>query len=363
VQRHPRTAAAAATLVMVVLAIPVASLRLGLSDSGTDPSHTTTRKAYDLLAASFGAGFNGPLQVTAVSATGGPQTVTGQIAAKLRTTPGVASVAPPRFAPDGHTSELLAYPTTAPQSPATATLVDHLRTGVLGPLATRDGATIHISGRTATAVDFANTLSDKLPIFLGIVIAISALLMMIVFRSLFVPSQAAAMNLLSIAASMGIITALFQKGWLSSVTGLKAGPIDAYIPVVVFAIVFGLSMDYQVFLVSRIREEWLEHNDASLAVKNGLAASGRVVTAAAAVMIVVFLSFVGGDQRPLKMLGASLASAVFLDAVVIRIVLLPAVFELLGRNAWLLPAWLDGRLPKIAIESTTPRRPAEEAGD
>jgi RND superfamily putative drug exporter len=185
---------------------------------------------------------------------------------------------------------------------------------------------------------------------------------MVVFRSLIVPLQAAVMNLLSIGASMGIVTAVFQKGWLAGRTGLQAGPIDAYIPVVVFAIVFGLSMDYQVFLVSRIREHWLVHDEASEAVTSGIAASGRVVTAAAAVMIVVFLSFIGGDQRPLKMLGVSLATAVLLDAVVIRMVLLPAVFELLGRHAWALPRWLDGRLPRVAIESTISPEPST-AGD
>ena len=363
VQGRPWSAAAAATVLMVVLAIPVASLRLGLSDSGTDPTHTTTRKAYDLLAASFGSGFNGPLQIAVVSGDNRIKPATGEISAALSRTPGIARVAPPRFAPDGHTSALLAYPTTAPQSAATASLVEHLRSDVLGPLARRDGATVHIAGRTATAVDFANTLSNKLPVFIAVVIAISAALLMVVFRSLLVPLQAAAMNLLSIAASMGIITALFQKGWLSGITGLQAGPIDAFIPVVVFAVVFGLSMDYQVFLVSRIREDWLEHQDASAAVSNGLAASARVVTAAAAVMIVVFLSFVGGDQRVLKMLGASLASAVFLDAVVIRMVLLPAVFELLGASAWALPSWLDGRMPRLSIESTGVRESASEAGD
>jgi putative drug exporter of the RND superfamily len=234
---------------------------------------------------------------------------------------------------------------------------------VLGPLATRTQAVIHVSGRTATAVDFGNTISRKLPLFLAVVIAISALLLLVVFRSLVVPVQAAVMNLLSIGASMGVVTALFQKGWFASQTGLQAGPIDAYIPVVVFAIVFGLSMDYQVFLVSRIREFWVDHADATGSVRSGLVASGRVVTAAAAVMIAVFLSFVGGDQRPLKMLGASLATAVFLDAVVIRMVLLPAVFELLGRHAWAMPRWLEGRLPRLAIEPAVAPEPTPGAGD
>ena len=363
VQRRPWTAAIAATALMLALAVPAASLRLGLSDSGTDPTHTTTRKAYDQLASSFGPGFNGPLQIAATSATGHPRQLAARIGSALRGKAGIASVTPARFSPNGRTVDLLAYPRTAPQSQATADLVDHLRSDVLGPLATRTHAVIHISGRTATAVDFGNTISRKLPLFLAVVIAISALLLLVVFRSLVVPVQAAAMNLLSIGASMGVVTALFQKGWLAGQTGLQAGPIDAYIPVVVFAIVFGLSMDYQVFLVSRIREFWVEHEDASGSVTSGLVASGRVVTAAAAVMIAVFLSFVGGDQRPLKMLGASLATAVFLDAVVIRMVLLPAVFELLGRHAWSMPRWLEGRLPRLAIEPAITPEPTPGAGD
>ena len=363
VQRHPWLAATGATALMLALTVPAATLRLGLSDSGTDPGHTTTRKAYDLLASGFGPGFNGPLQIAAVSDTGRTQALATDIETAVRRTPGIVSVTPLHFAPDGHTVELLAYPRTAPQSQATVDLVDHLRADVLAPLATRDNAAIHVSGHTATAVDFRNTISRKLPVFLAIVIAISALLLMVGFRSVLVPLQAAIMNLLSIGASMGIITAIFQKGWFASETGLQAGPIDAYIPVVVFAIVFGLSMDYQVFLVSRIREAWLKGHDASSAVTEGLVASGRVVTAAAAVMIVVFLSFVGGDQRPLKMLGVSLAGAVFLDAVVIRMVLLPAVFVLLNRHAWSMPRRLEGRLPRVAIESTIAAQPTAEAGE
>jgi RND superfamily putative drug exporter len=363
VQRRPWTAAIAATGLMLALAVPAASLRLGLSDSGTDPAHTTTRRAYDQLAASFGPGFNGPLQVAATSAGGRPGALAARIGSALRATAGIVSVAPARVSPNGRTVEILAYPRTAPQSQATADLVNRLRSDVLGPLAARTHAAIHISGRTATAVDFGNTISRKLPIFLAVVIAISALLLLVVFRSLVVPVQAAAMNLLSIGASMGVVTALFQKGWFAGRTGLQAGPIDAYIPVVVFAIVFGLSMDYQVFLVSRIREFWVDRGDASGSVTSGLVASGRVVTAAAAVMIAVFLSFVGGDQRPLKMLGAGLATAVFLDAVVIRMVLLPAVFELLGRRAWSMPRWLAGRLPRLAIEPAVTPEPTPGAGD
>jgi putative drug exporter of the RND superfamily len=362
VQRRPWTAAIAATALMLALAIPAASLRLGLSDSGTDPAHTTTRRAYDQLAASFGPGFNGPLQIAA-STTGRPGPLAARIESALRATAGIVSVTPAQVSPNGHTLELLAYPRTAPQSQTTADLVGHLRADVLGPLATRDGAVIHVAGRTATAVDFGTTISRKLPIFLAVVIAISALLLLVVFRSLVVPIQAAAMNLLSIGASMGVVTALFQNGWFASQTNLQSGPIDAYIPVVVFAIVFGLSMDYQVFLVSRIREFWVERGDASGSVTSGLVASGRVVTAAAAVMIAVFLSFVGGDQRPLKMLGASLATAVFLDAVVIRMVLLPAVFELLGRHAWWMPRRLEGRLPRLSIEPAVTPEPNAGAGD
>jgi putative drug exporter of the RND superfamily len=209
-------------------------------------------------------------------------------------------------------------------------------------------------GQQATTIDFTSVLSNKLPLFIGIVVALSALLLLIVFRSLVIPVQAAFMNLLSIGASLGVVVAIFQWGWLGSFFNLKGGPIEAFIPVMLFAIVFGLSMDYEVFLVSRIHEEWTRRGDATEAVRSGLASTGRVITAAATIMICVFLSFAVGDDRVLKLFGLSLASAVFLDAFVVRSLLMPSVLEILGRRTWALPVWLGRRLPRVAIDRGEP---------
>jgi RND superfamily putative drug exporter len=216
------------------------------------------------------------------------------------------------------------------------------------------GVSVHVGGVTASQVDFAHVLSSKLPLFIAIVIALSALLLFVVFRSALIPPQAAAMNLLSIGAALGVVQAIFERGWLHNLVGAQRSPIEAFIPVIVFAIVFGLSMDYEVFLVSRIHEEWQHRGDASAAIRTGVARTGRVITAAAAVMVVVFSSFAASDNHVLKLFGLSLAVAVFLDAVVIRSLLLPAVLELSGRAAWRFPSWLDRRLPRLAIEPPAP---------
>jgi RND superfamily putative drug exporter len=221
----------------------------------------------------------------------------------------------------------------------------------------RDTNTGALHGATAIQVDFARVLSGKLPLFIGIVVLLSALLLLVVFRSLLIPLQAALMNLLSIAAALGVVQAVFQRGWLGGPLGIQPGPIEAFIPVMVFAIVFGLSMDYEVFLVSRIHEEWQHRGDASAAVREGLARTGRVITAAAAVMVAVFASFAMGDDRVLKLFGIAMASAVFLDAIVIRSILLPAVLELFGRRTWAFPNWFDRRLPQLAIEPTPAAEP------
>jgi RND superfamily putative drug exporter len=276
----------------------------------------------------------------------------------LRHTPGIASVATPRLNPARDTAAIAVYPTTSPQSAQTTSLVKHLRNDVLPPLAKATGATVYVGGATATQVDFAHVLSGKLPLFIGMVVLLSALLLLIVFRSLLIPLQAALMNLLSIAAALGVVQAIFERGWLASLIGVQPGPIDAFIPVMVFAIVFGLSMDYEVFLVSRIHEEWQHRGDASTAVREGLANTGRVITAAAAVMVAVFASFAAGDDRILKLFGIAMATAVFLDAIVIRSILMPAVLELFGRWTWAFPSWADRRLPRLAIEPVVQPAPA-----
>ena len=229
---------------------------------------------------------------------------------------------------------------------------------MIPPLERSTGATVFVGGPTAIFIDFSGVLASKLWLFIGVVVGLSALLLLVVFRSLLIPLQAALMNLLSIGASLGVVVACFQYGWLP---GIAAGPIDAFVPVLMFAIVFGLSMDYEVFLVSRIHEEWGRQHDARAAVRDGVTQTGRVITAAAAVMIVVFASFVFGGERVIELFGLGLATAVFLDALVIRCILLPAVLDLLGRHAWYFPSWLDRRLPRLAIEHEAPRRPPRPA--
>jgi RND superfamily putative drug exporter len=350
VQRHPWPGALAGLAIMLALATPALALRLGNSDAGNNPPSSTTRHAYDLLAQGFGPGFNGPLQVVASLPRAGDAPALAQISASLRATGDVASVSPARLSPNGRTAVFLVYPGSAPQSLATSNLVEDLRKHALPPVAQGTGSQLLVGGQQATTIDFTRVLSSKLPLFIGIVVALSALLLLIVFRSLVIPLQAAFMNLLSIGAALGVVVAIFQWGWAGSFFNVKGGPIEAFIPVMLFAIVFGLSMDYEVFLVSRIHEEWTRRRDATEAVTRGLASTGRVITAAATIMICVFVSFALGDQRVLKLFGLSLASAVFLDAFVVRILLLPSVLELLGRRTWALPSWLGRRLPHLAID-------------
>jgi putative drug exporter of the RND superfamily len=361
IQRRPVWAVLGSSLLLLALAAPALGLRLGASDAGNDPAKNTTRHAYDLLAAGFGSGFNGPLQLAVKLPASGDTAGLARFTTTLRHTPGIASVATPRLNPARDTAALAVYPTSSPQSAQTTSLVKRLRSDVLPPLAQATGTTVYVGGATATQVDFAHVLSGKLPLFIGMVVLLSALLLLVVFRSLVIPVQAALMNLLSIAAALGVVQAIFERGWLAGLIGVQPGPIDAFIPVLVFAIVFGLSMDYEVFLVSRIHEEWQHRGDASAAVREGLANTGRVITAAAAVMVAVFASFAMGDDRVLKLFGVAMATAVFLDAIVIRSVLMPAVLELFGRRTWAFPRWFDRRLPRLAIEPAARPVPLEEA--
>jgi RND superfamily putative drug exporter len=280
--------------------------------------------------------------------------------ATLERAPDVASVAPARLSPNGRTAVLDVYPRSAPQATATTNLVQTLRHELLPPLARASGATLLVGGATATGIDFTHVLANKLPLFIAIVVVLAAAMLFVMFRSLVIPIQAAVMNLLSIGAALGVTTVIFQHGWLGGLLGVTAGPIEPWLPVIVFAIVFGLSMDYEVFLVSRIHERYRETGDASEAVVNALGSTGRVITAAATIMICVFLSFVFGSERAIKLFGLSLASAVFLDAFVIRSLLLPAVLELLGRRTWMLPRWLNRRLPRVALEPHRAPTPALE---
>ena len=247
-----------------------------------------------------------------------------------------------------------AYPGSAPQAAATTNLVNTLRHEVFPPLKRKLGVGISVGGFTAGSIDFSHVLSAKLPLFIAIVVVLSALLLLVIFRSLVIPIQAGLMNLLTIGGALGATVAVFQWGWGSSILGISKGPIEPWIPVLMFAVVFGLSMDYEVFLISRVREEWVHRGDAERAVADGIPFTGRVITAAAAIMVCVFLSFMLGDERAIKEFGFGLAIAVFLDALVVRCVMLPAVLQLLGRVTWELPDWLDARLPRLNIEGSSP---------
>jgi RND superfamily putative drug exporter len=358
VQRHPWPAAVAGTAVMLAIAAPALSMDMGFSDAGNDPAGSTTREAYDLLAQGFGPGFNGPLTVVVELPQAGDTAALSSIGKALRGTPDVAGVSAPTVSRNGLTAVYQAYPRSSPQASVTSDMVKSLRANVLVRVAGQTNTTILVGGVTASAIDFTHVLSGKLPLFIAVVVGLAALLLLVVFRSFVIPVQAAVMNLLSIAAALGVTVAVFQHGWLGGLVGVGPGPIEPWLPVMLFAIVFGLSMDYEVFLVSRIHEEWVRRRDPSRAIADGLATTGRVITAAATIMICVFLAFVLGPERQVKEFGLSLASAVFLDAFVVRSLLLPAVLELLGRRTWAFPDGLARRLPRVATE---PARSGSEA--
>ncbi|HEX3801765.1 MAG TPA: MMPL family transporter [Solirubrobacteraceae bacterium] len=340
--------------VMLVCLIPFFSLRLQSSDAGNDPTSTSTYRAFNLLSQGFGQGFNGPLLVAVEMPDAAKQSTLPQVRAALTKSSDVVAVTAPQISPSGKVAVMEAYPGSSPQAPATTDLVNKLRQQVFPPLKRQLGVRISIGGFTAGSIDFSHVLSKKLPLFIAIVVVLSALLLLVIFRSLVIPLQAAVMNLLSIGGALGATVAVFQYGWGASVLGITAGPIEPWIPVLMFAVVFGLSMDYEVFLISRVREEWVHKRDASLAVADGISFTGRVITAAAAIMVCVFLSFMLGDQRSIKEFGFGLAVAVFLDALVVRCVMLPAVLQLLGPWTWKLPSWLDARLPQLNIEGSSP---------
>ena len=362
-QRHPWPLAIVSLAVMVALVTPVLALRLDESDAGNNPSSLSSRHAFDLLAQGFGQGFNGPLLLVAELSSHGqagavdPQGRRRRNAGRRYRHP-AADLAVRQRGRLAGLSELGApgagdQRTRQPPPPRPCCLRWSAATGTA----------ILVGGFTAGSIDFSNYLANKLPLFFGLVILLSALLLLLVFRSIVIPVQAAILNLLTVGAALGVTVAVFQWGWLGGLLGVQKGPIEAWVPVIMFAVVFGLSMDYEVFLVSRIREQWLMRRDASSAVAEGVSLTGRVITAAAAIMVCVFLSFVLGDERTLKEFGFALAVAVFLDALVVRCMLLPASLELIGPITWSLPGWLESRLPLINIEGTqTPPPDPVESG-
>ena len=351
VERHPKVLGAVALVVMGVLALPTFSLHLGTSDQGNGPKTATTRQAYDLLADGFGPGVNGPLTLVTKVDGADDKLALDNLDGTLRATDGVASVTPVTFDSGGHTAYLPVVPESSPQSQHTSDLVDRLRGEVLPRAESGTSLDVQVGGMTAGYDDFADVIVSKLPVFVGVVIGLGCLLLLLAFRSIGIPLKAAAMNVAAVASAFGVVVAIFQWGWGSELLGLgSAGPIEPFLPVIMVSVLFGLTMDYQVFLVSRMYEEWLETGDNRRAVRVGLAETSRVINSAAVIMISVFLAFVLSGDRVIAMFGIALAAAVALDAFVLRTLLVPALMHLLGGANWWLPRGLDKRMPRISIE-------------
>lgn len=365
VQKYPWQVAVGMTVLLLAMAIPVLSMRLGFADESNFEEGTTTREAYELVSEGFGAGTNGPLLL--VAEISGPEDLrTAQrLASTLQTAAGVAEVRGPipNDPLDPGASEafiIQVIPDTGPQDVATADLVDALRSQVIPSVIEGTDLEVDVAGSVATGIDFSEYLGERMVWFFAAVLGLSFLLLMMVFRSVLVPLKAVIMNMLSIGGAYGVVVAVFQWGWGAGLFNTSAGPIEPFIPMMMFAIVFGLSMDYEVFLLSRVKEEYDRTGDPVNSVADGLAATARVITAAAAIMVVVFGSFFLEDNRIVKMLGLGLASAVLLDATLVRMLLVPATMELLGAGNWWLPRWLDRILPTISVEGS---HPADESDD
>jgi RND superfamily putative drug exporter len=345
-------------VVLLAIAVPALSMRIGVADDGNSAPHTTQRKGYDQLAAAFGPGFNGPVLVvlelpSTKAAAAGTGVVVERVRTALASDPGIASVTPPVANAAGDTVLLTANPTTSPQDARTDALVQHLRRDVLPGAVAGTGATAMLTGQ-AMVTDLSERVTDRLPLFITAIVGLSFVLLMLVFRSLLVPLKAAVMNLLSIAAAYGVVVAVFQWGWGNELIGLEHTiPINPFMPVMMFAILFGLSMDYEVFLLSRVREEYVTSGDSRASVVQGLSSTARVITSAALIMISVFGAFVLGEDPMGKMFGLGLSVAVLLDATLVRMVLVPATMSLAGRANWWLPGWLDRLLPHVDLEGET----------
>ena len=350
VRRHKILATVASAALLLVLAAPFLGVHFGLPDQGNDPKTTSTRQAYDLLAEGFGPGSNGPLLVVA-NMSPGDGAVLQRLQAGLGNTAGVAAVSPPRLDPAGDTALITVVPRTGPQAAATENLVHTLRGNIIPAAAKGTGAEVHVGGATAANIDINTSIAGRLALLIGVVVVVSMLLLLIAFRSLVIAATAAVMNLLSVGAAYGVVAFFLNGGWAGKLIGIDtATPLAAYIPVIMFALLFGLSMDYEVFLISRMREAWVRTGDNSQAITTGLASTGRVITAAAAIMIVVFASLVPSDQVFIKIAGVGMVAAILVDATIIRMLLVPAVMHLLGRTNWWLPRSMARRLPQLHIE-------------
>jgi RND superfamily putative drug exporter len=340
-------------------------MRLGFADESNFADDTDTKQAYDLQVEGFGKGFNGQLLLVAELPSGTAPDALGAVTDAVGADPEVASIAGPIPNDDAAPTAVLwnVVPKGGPQDEATSDLVNRLRDAVLPAVEADVGTQVMVTGLVAGNVDFSDLLGSRMPWFFGAVLGVSFLFLMVVFRSLLVPLKAVIMNLLSIGAAYGVIIALFQWGWLSDLTGVEPGPIEAWGPMMLFAVVFGLSMDYEVFLLSRVREEWHRTGDSHTSVADGLAATAKVITAAAAIMVVVFGSFILEFDRATKMMGVGLATAILFDATIVRLVLVPATMELLGDRNWWLPRWLDRLIPNIDVEGHSELAAPGEAGD
>ena len=346
VTRNPWPYAVGVTVLLLALAAPVLALRAGIPDDGALPAGRTERQAYDLLAQGFGPGSNGPV-VVAVDMAGDP-TVIDPLVEALSADPGIAAVGAPEVYADAGVAVVMAIPTTGPQDAATHETVERLRADVLPSVLAGSPAQAHVGGQTANFADVGARVNERLPVLIAAVLAMSFVLLMLVFRSVLVPLKAVALNLLSIGAAYGVMVMVFQWGWAGGLIGLESTvPIVSFIPMFMFAILFGLSMDYEVFLLSRVREEYVATRDNQTSIVNGIASTGRVITSAALIMISVFLAFVLGEDAATKMFGLGLATAIFVDATLVRMVLVPATMTLLGDANWWIPRTLDRRLPSL----------------
>jgi len=350
IQAHPVRWAVSSTLILLFICVPVTQIRLGASDSGNDPVNTTTRQAYDALAKGFGPGFNGPITMLA-DVSGQKSTDSASRAIEIiKAQSDVATVLPAIPTQDGKYQLITVYPKSSPQSEETSNFISELRDEVIPQIENETGVSIQVGGLVATFKDFGDVLTSKLLKFILSVVILSMLLLMILFRSILIPIKAAAMNLLSICAAFGVVVAGFQWGWFEPIFGASAGPIESFLPIMLFAILFGLSMDYEVFLVSRIHEEWIKSGNSKESVSKGLAATGSIITAAASIMIVVFMAFVFLGERTIQLFGVGLAVAVLIDATIIRSTLVPSLMQLAGRWNWYLPNFIERKLPRVRLE-------------
>jgi RND superfamily putative drug exporter len=363
VRRHRVLATVASVALLLVLAEPFLGVHFGLPDEGNDPKNMSSRQAYDMLAEGFGPGANGPLLVVADMSHADGDAAVQRLRAELGNTAGVAAVSPPRVNPAGDTALITVVPSTGPQEAATEDLVQTLRDDVIPAVTKGTGAEVHVGGATAANIDINASVADRLALLIGGVVVVSMLLLLVAFRSVVIAVTAAVMNLLSVAAAYGVVAFFLEGGWAGKLIGIDtATPLAAFVPVIMFALLFGLSMDYEVFLISRVREAWVRTRNNSQSITTGLASTGRVITAAAAIMIVVFASLIPSDQVFIKISGVGMVAAILVDATIIRMLLVPAVMHLLGRGNWWLPRSLARRLPQLHVEgpSETFLRPIDD---